>query len=386
MRYLGLIFKNALRNKRRSFLAISSLAISLCLLGTMMALYYALFFGGPGKSQARRMVTRHKVSLTFPMPIYYRDQIRKIPGVKEVVTLQWFGGVYKDNRDQRNFFPRFGAEADRLFTVFADYRIDESQKTAFLRDRAGCIVGRALAERHGFKPGDKIQIKGDIFPFDLDLTVRGVYASDEGDDENLYFHLTYLEEALRNSGRSFAGMFTSLAEEPGQVARICKEIDAMYANSSFPTKTESEYAFGLSFLSFLGNIKVILMTICGAVAFTILLISANTMAMSVRERVREVGILKTLGFSKEAILGMILGESTVIALIGGAIGLAIAYGLCAAVRSGPGFLQQTKTLTIQPPVLLALLGLSVFIGVISSIIPAWNASRTTILDALRFTD
>ena len=386
MRYLGLIFKNALRNKRRSFLTISSLAISLCLLGTMMALYYALFFGGPGKAQSRRLVTRHKVSLTFPMPIYYRDQIRKIAGVKEVVTLQWFGGVYKDSRDQRNFFARFGAEADRLFNVYQDFRIDDAEKAAFIRDRAGCVVGKALANRFGFKPGDKIQIKGDIFPFDLDLTVRGIYSSDEGDDESLFFHLTYIEEALRSSGRSFAGMFTTLAEDPSLVGRICKDIDAMYSNSSFPTRSESEYAFGLSFLSFLGNIKVILMTICGAVAFTILLISANTMAMSVRERVSEVGILKTLGFSKEAILGMILGESAVIALIGGAIGLVIASGLCALLRNGPGFVQQTKTLTIQPPVLLALLGLSVFIGIVSSIVPAWNASRTSILDALRVTD
>lgn len=386
MRYLGLIFKNALRNKRRSFLTISSLAISLCLLGTMMALYYALFFGGPGKAQARRLVTRHKVSLTFAMPIYYRDQIRKIAGVKEVTTLQWFGGVYKDSRDQRNFFARFGAEADRLFTVYEDYRISEAEKGAFLRDRAGCVVGKALAARHNFKVGDKIQIKGDIFPFDLDLTVRGIYTSDEGDDENLFFHITYIEEALRGTGRSFAGLFTTLAENESQVARIAKEIDTMYANSSVPTKSESEYTFGLSFLSFLGNIKVILMVICGAVAFTILLISANTMAMSVRERVKEVGILKTLGFGKDAILGMILGESTVISLIGGAIGLVIAEGLCAALRNGPAILQQTKTLTIQPPVLAALLGLAVFIGIVSSIIPAWNASRTSILDALRFTD
>lgn len=164
--------------------------------------------------------------------------------------------------------------------------------------------------------------------------------------------------------------------------RIAREIDQMFANAPTPTKTESEYAFGLSFLSFLGNIKVILMSVCGAVTFTILLISANTMAMSVRERVREVGVLKTIGFQNGTILGLILGEAAFIALIGGAIGLFIAQGLCAIIRQGPAILQQTKTLTIQPPILLLLLGVSMFIGVASAMVPAWNASRTNIIDAL----
>ena len=158
------------------------------------------------------------------------------------------------------------------------------------------------------------------------------------------------------------------------------------ANATAPTRTESEYAFGLSFLSFLGNVKVILMSICGAVTFTILLIAANTMAMTVRERVREVGVLKTLGFTDANILTMILGESAMMSLIGGAIGLVIAMGLCAIIRQGPGFLQQTKTLTIQPPILAALLGISIVIGLASAIVPAWSASRSNIIDALRFTD
>lgn len=388
MRYLSLIVKNCLRNRRRSFLTITSLAISLCLLGVMMALYYALFFGGPSAAQARRLVTRHKVSITFTMPQYYRDQIRKVEGVEEVVTWQWFGGVYKDARDQRNFFARIGVEADKLFQVYQDIEMPDDQKQAFIRDRAGCIMGKALAQRFGFKPGDKVLIKGDIFPFDLDLTVRGVYASGSGDDETMWFHLKYIEEALnvRGSNRSFAGTFTILARHEDMVPRISREVDALFANSTAPTRTESEYAFGLSFLSFLGNVKVILMSVCGAVTFTILLIAANTMAMSVRERVREVGVLKTLGFTDASILGLILGESALISLVGGVLGLVIAMGLCAIVRQGPGFIQQTKTLTIQPPIFAALMGISIVIGVASAIIPAWNASRTNIVDALRFTD
>ena len=386
MKYLSLIVKNLLRNRRRSVLTIASLAISLCLLGVMMALYFALFLGGPSKAQARRAVTRHKVSIVFQMPIYYRDQIRKVPGVEEVAIWQWFGGVYKDSRDQRNFFPRMGIEAEKLFTVYQDYKIPEDQKQAFIRDPAGCVVGKALAARHGFKVGDKILIKGDIFPFDLDLTVRGIYESEETADETLWFQFKYLENALRGSSRLAAGTFTILAKDPSDVARICKEVDALFANSPAPTHTESEYAFGISFLSFLGNIKIILMSICGAVTFTVLLISANTMAMSVRERVKEIGVLKTLGFQRGTILGLILGESAFIALIGGCLGLLIAEGLCAMIRQGPAIVDQTKALTVQPPVFAALLLIAVFIGIGSALIPAWTASRTNIIDALRFTD
>jgi len=387
MKFLPLIVKNCLRNRRRSFLTIASLAISLCLLGVMAALYYALFIGGvPPKAQALRIVTRHKVSIVFQMPLYYREKIRQVQGVQEVMVWQWFGGVYKDSRDQRNFFARLGVEADKLFAVYHDYVLPEEQKKAFINDPAGCVVNKVLAERHGFKLGDKILIKGDIFPFDLDVTVRGIYTSTEIDDETLWFNFKYFENAMRNSSRLAAGTFTILAKSESDVPRICREVDAMFANSAAPTKTESEYAFGLSFLSFLGNIKVILMVICGAVTFTVLLISANTMAMSVRERVKEVGVLRTLGFEQSTILWLILGESAFISMVGGLLGVLIAQALCIAIREGPMIVQQTKTLSIEPPVFAALVGLSALIGIAAAIVPAWNASRSNIIDALRFTD
>jgi len=278
-----------------------------------------------------------------------------------------------------------GVEADQLLPVYQDIIMPDDQKRAFLQDRAGCIVGETLARRHGFKIGDKVQIKGDIFPIDLDLTIRGIYAS-VSDDESMWFQLKYLEEALRGTGRPYTGGFTLLAQSEDLIPRISQNIDSMYANSTAPTRTESEYAFGLSFLSFLGNVKVILMSICGAVTFTILLIAANTMAMSVRERVREVGVLKTLGFNSSTILGIILGESAFMSLVGGTVGLIFATGLCALLRKAPAFVQQTKTLTIQPPILALLLAISMVIGIVSAIIPAWNASRSNIVDALRFTD
>lgn len=387
MKFLPLVWKNAWRNRRRTLLTISSLAVSLCLLGVMMALYYALFIGGqPTKSQTRRIVVRHKVSLTFPMPLYYREKIAQVPGVEEVMVMQWFGGVYKDSRDQRNFFARMAAEADKLFRVYQDYRISEEEKQAFIRDPAGCVVNRVLAERHGFRVGDRILIRGDIFPFDLDLTVRGIYSSDELDDETLWFNWKYLENMLRNSPRLAAGTFIVLARSEEEVPAICRAIDAMFANSEAPTKSESEFTFGMSFLSFLGNVKVILMSICFAVTFTVLLITANTMAMSVRERVREVGILRTLGYQKSTIVGLILGESALIALAGGAIGVLLAQALCFVIRQGPLIVQQTKTLAIEPPVFAVLMAVSLAVGVLSSIVPAVSAARQNIVDALRFTD
>jgi len=387
MKFLPLILKNALRNRRRTLLTISSLAVSLCLLGVMMALYYALFIGGqPTKSQTRRVVVRHKVSITFPLPLHYRQKIAQAPGVEEVMVTQWFGGVYKDSRDQRNFFPRMAAEADKLFRIYQDYRISEQEKEAFIRDPAGCVVNRVLAERHGFKVGDRILIKGDIFPFDLDLTVRGIYTSDELDDETLWFNWKYMENMLRNSPRLAAGNFILLARSEQDVPAICRAIDAMFANSEAPTKTESEYAFGMSFLSFLGNVKMILMSICFAVTFTVLLITANTMAMSVRERVREVGVLRTLGFRKSAVVGLILGESVLIAVGGGLLGALLAQGLCFVIRQGPLIVQQSKTLSLEPPVMAALMGVSLLVALASSIVPAVSAARQNIVDALRFTD
>lgn len=388
MRFLPLILKNSLRNRRRSFLTISSLAISLCLLGVLMALYYALFFSPPKADQALRLITRHKVSITMVMPLHYRDKIRNVPGVREIVTWQWFGGFYKnEQREQKFFFPRFGVEANRMFEVYRNFVIPEDQKQAFISDRRACIVSRATAEAQGFKIGDRVYIKGNIFPIDLDLTVKGIYDMDDG-NEGLWFHMEQIEEGLKRLGsnRSFAGTFTILANSAEDVPRIQRAVDEMFANSDAPTRTETEQAFALSFLAFLGNIKLILMSICAAVTFTILLVAANTVAMSVRERVREVGVLKTLGFTQQKILGLLLGEALAISLLGGALGLLMAQGLCRVLAVGMATFMPPDQLTIRLPVFLALLGVSLLIGIASSAVPAWNASRTPILDALRVTD
>ncbi len=331
-----------------------------------------------------RLVTHHKVSLTQALPASYGDRIRQVPGIREEMVWQWFGGTYKDARDQKNFFARFCVEPDKFFRVRPEIHLPEDQKQAFQHLRTGAIASSDLAERMHWKVGERIFFTGDIFPVNPELTLVGIF-NDPNTSETLFFSQTYLRELLGpNSGRQdMVGSFEVQAESEDAATRAAKVIDALFENSTAPTKTESEQAFGLQFISFLGNIKVFMLSICAAVTFTILLVSANTMAMSVRERLREVGILKTLGYTPGAILFIILGEAAVISLIGGAIGLGLATGLTAVIRSGPTFLQQMKTLTITPDVGAILLGVALVIGVTSSVIPAWNASRTPILESLR---
>jgi putative ABC transport system permease protein len=383
-RYLPLIAKNSIRNRRRSILTILSVAASLCLLGVLMAIYQAFFFGQPSPDQALRLITRNKVSLVFPMPIYYGEKIRKVPGVRDLFVSQWYGGVYKDARDQNNFFARFAVQPEHIFNVLTDMKLPDEEKRAFQQDRAGALVGRTLAERLKFKVGDRLTLKGDIFPGDLEFTIRAIYDMEEN-NETFYFHLQYLFESLPAGRRDFAGTFSILGDSVESVPRIARDIDEIFRNSSVQTRTETEKAFQLSFVSFLGNVKMFLLSICGAVTFTILLVSANTMAMTVRERIREVGILKTLGFTPASILGIILGEAAFISLIGGLLGAGLAVLMCGVVRQMPAFLQELKTLTIEPPVFAACLGAAMLIGLISAFVPAWSASRTPILESLRHT-
>jgi len=380
IRYLPLIFKNALRSRRRSILTICSVAASLCLLGVLMAIYHAFYFGQATPAQALRLVARNRISLATVMPISYRQKIQQVPGVREVMIMQWFGGVYKDSK---NVFARFAIEPSRLFTLYPEYITSEEEKKAFIRERSACMIGRAIADKYNIKLGDRMTLTGDIFPVTMEFTVRAIYDSADN-NETMYFNLDYLFESLSARRRDFAGTFVILADNPNSVSGIAKAVDDTYRNATIQTRTETEQAFQLGFISFLGNVKVFLLSICGAVTFTILLVSANTMAMSVRERVREVGVLKTLGFTNASILGIILGEAAFLSLIGGVIGCILASGLTYLVRQAPAFIMQLKTLNLEPSVAALILLVGVIIGVASSFIPAWNASRTPILDSLRY--
>lgn len=383
-RYLSLAFKNTLRNRRRSFLTISSIAVSLCLLGVLIAMYHAMFFGEQTPGQALRLVVRHRVSLAQPIPVSYEAKVKAVPGVKEVSVWNWFGGTYKDNRDQRNFFARLGVEPKPFLKIRTQMQMPEDQRRAFLTDRTGCVISKDLAEKLNLKLGDRVTLVGDIYPVTLELKLVGIF-EDPDANQTMFFNYDYLRDALPLGRRNYISVIAVLADSPEDVPRIAKAVDTMFENSSPPTKTESEQQFALSFVSFLGNIKLFLLSICAAVTFTVLLVSGNTMAMSVRERIKEVGVLKTLGFTNGAILGMIVGEALCIAVIGGLLGLVLASLLTAVVgKAGEGMIGQLHGLSITPSTALLCLGVAALIGIISSFVPAWNAARTNILDSLRF--
>lgn len=383
-RYFSLAFKNSLRNRRRSILTIASMAVSLCLLGVLMAMYHALFLKDQTPGQAMRLITRHKVSLAQAIPISYENKIRSVPGVKEVSVWNWFGGTYKDARDTKNFFGRFGVEPKALLTIRTQLAMPEDERRKFVSDKTACILSEDTATKLGIKVGDRITLIGDIYPVTLDLRLVGIY-KDPDAQASLFFNWAYLSDALPVGRRSLIGTVAILADSAAAVPGIARAIDGMFENSSPPTKTESEAQFALSFVSLLGNIKLFLMAVSAAVTFTILLVSGNTMAMSVRERIKEVGILKTLGFNNDAILGMIIAEALTISLIGGLIGLLFASVLSIGVgRAAGDTLPQLHDMNVTLLTGLVGMGVAAFIGVASSFVPAWNAARTNILDSLRY--
>ncbi len=380
-KYIPFAFKNSLRNKRRTILTIASISVSLFLLGMLIAVYHAFYFRAAPPEQALRLVMRNRVSLAFTLPEYYEPKIRQISGVKEVVSRSWFGGQYIDNRPE-HFFPRFGTDPERIFNVYPEMKIDPEQLKAFQSERTAAAIGKTLAEKQGLRMGQKITLKGDIYPVDLELTIRAIFeGTTDSSDNVMYFHRKYVEEALPQARKGMVGTFAILANSAEDVPRIAREADEMFRNSDRQTKTDSERAFQLSFVSMLGNVKVFLLSICGAVVFTILLVSANTMAMSVRERIKEIGVLRTLGFTTEKVLAMIIAEAVIIAMLGGLLGCLMAFGMVNLM--GGVFQVMFGSLRMPPVVLLISLGIAFAIGLLSSVVPAYNASRVPITDALR---
>jgi putative ABC transport system permease protein len=335
------------------------------------------------------LVVHHKIALTQDLPVAYEQKIEQIPGVHAVTSLRWFGGTYKDPGDPKNRFAQFAVEPRTLFEVYPEFTISESEKKAFNSQKTACVASRTLANKLGWKPGERITLVGTMLPASLELTLAGIF-DDGGTNPVLYFNREYLRDSLSagDARRDLVQQFYVETDNKDAVAEIGAQIDGSFADSPYPTKSEPEQAFFLSFVSFLGNLKLFLAAICGAVAFTILLVSANMLSMSVRERTREVGILKTLGFSAGEVLAMVVGEASVIALVGGLLGCAMAGGLCAAIaaamRGAPGFMSVVKGLSLTPLTATLTLLIALLIGVASSLVPALSAARTSILDALRF--
>ncbi len=380
MTLVRFVRKNAFRNTRRSTLTVLSIGFSLLLLTLMISVWKSFYVDKGSEASSMRLITRHRVSLTFTMPEYYRQKIRAIPGVVDALPENWFGGKYKDDTSG-NFFAQFGTDPEDFFDVYKEFQIPADQVAAWKRDRAGAVVDSELAKKYGWTVGQHIVIIGQIFPVNLELTIRGIFKAPEP-TQSLYFNEKYVEEAVPYM-KGQQGFYTVLADSPQDVGRIGQEIDAMFRNSPQPTKTETEKAFQLGFVAMLGNVKAFMLSIALAVVFTILLVSANTMAMSIRERTREVAVLKTLGFTRRTILGLFIGEAIALALTGGILGslAAMVLGAGAAKAGGGGFF--AGALNVAPTTMVIAWLVAVLVGFLSAAIPAYNASRIGIVEGLR---
>ena len=373
------VTKNAFRNKRRSILTVLSIAFSLLLLTLMMTIWRAFYLDEGSAESAERLVVRHRVSLTFSLPGFYREKIRAVPGVVAVVPVSWFGGIYKDDKPE-NFFAQFGTDPEEFFKVFRDLQMPDDQRIAWQRDRQGVIIDDTLAKKYGWKLGDRIVLKGNIYPVDLELYVRGIFSS-YPDNKSVYFNSKYVEEAV-SFFKGQAGTFSILAASPGDVSKIASTVDDMFRNSPQPTKTESEKAFGLEFVAMMGNVKAFILMICAAVVFATLLVSANTMAMSIRERTREVAVLKTLGFTRQSVLGLFVSEAVALSLAGGLLGFFLGWLMIYGLTHSKQFISFFP-MRVTPGMCALSLLIAGFVGLVSATLPSYHASKVNIVDGLR---
>lgn len=376
----GFVVRNTFRNKRRSLLTMVSISFSLLLLTLMICIWRSFYVDQVAPEASRRVITRDRVSLAFFLPAFYRDKMRSVPGVTAVAPLTWFGGRYIDDRPE-HFFARLATDPDEYLKVASDKILPTDQLKAWQQDRAGALVDVTLANKYGWKIGDHIALQGTIFPADLDLTIRGIYHRDPPQNA-LYFNAKYLEESVPWF-KGQAGWYSTQIGSADDVGRVSKTIDDMFRNSPLQTKTESEKAFQLGFVASLGNVKAFILGICGAVVFTIMLVSANTMAMSVRSRTREVAVLKTLGFTRRRVLSIFVSESVALAVAGGILGILTAVPVIYFLTRGFIALGVPLSMKVNGPTAGLSLLVALTLGLISGYLPAFNASRMNIVDGLR---
>lgn len=365
-------------------LTILSIATSFCMIGVLMAMYTLFFLSEPAQDQALRLIVRNKISFANPIPVSYIDKIKKVPGVREVMIQQYFGGTYKDPSNPQNNFARFAIEPTKLFRLHPEYSIASWQAEHFLQRRNSCIIGRALADRLGMKLGDRVTLQGDIYPARLDLIVAGVYESTI-DNEILYFNNDYLQETVRN-GQDYAMLLMVMVTDEEAVGPVSRHIDELFHNGTVQTKTETEKVFRLNVLSYVGNIKLFLFVVCASLAGTVLLVATNSITISIRERSQEIGIMKALGFSSHTVLLLIALEATLLGALGGLLGVFAAQVTTAAMRNLPAIAVSLTTLSISPVITVLILLSAAACGMAAAIPTAWHVSRRPITECLARAD
>lgn len=379
---LRLLLKNAFRHRLRTLLTLVGLVVAICAFGLLRTIVDAWYAGVEGTSSTR-LITRNSISLSFPLPLSYAERLRSVEGVSGVSFSNWFGGVYIT---ERNFFPQFAVDPASYLALYPEYVLSDAEKKAFLLDRQGVVVGRKLANSYGWKIGDQIPLRGTVFPGTWTFTLRGIWDGVDAktDEGQFLFHWQYLAESLRQrSGRSadYVGVYIVRINQPENAPQVAQQIDAQFSNSMAETLTETEKAFQLGFVSMSEAILVAINAVSGVIIVIILAVMANTMTMTARERLAEYATLKALGFPPSFVVKLLFGESLLIALIGGALGLLITLPLAVAFASAVGTL--FPSFAVSPATMALQLLASAGIGLIAAAWPAWKMSRVNIVAGLR---
>ena len=384
MKILKLIFKNALRHKLRTSLTILGIVIAVVAFGLLRTVV-TVWDSSVDAASANRLITRQAVSFLFPLPYAYRDKIKAVEGVETVSYANWFGGIYKD---RNNFFARLAVDPETIFDVMQEFLISDEELANFKKERSSCVIGESIAKEYNIKIGDQMVLEGDIFPGRWEFIVRGIYKpkNKNTDGTQMLFHWAYVDERMKIESPVRAGevgWYIVLINDPNKSAEISDKVDALFKNSAAETKTETEKAFTQGFVSASGAIITAMNFMSFVIIGVIMLVLANTMIMSARERTREYAVLKTLGFSAFHLVGLILGESMVIAMIGGGIGIALTYPIVAGFEQAipKGFF---PFFFIEPITTILAMSAAIIIGVLASIFPIQRALKTKIVDGFRF--
>jgi len=380
MKFSRLIFANLFRKKVRLILTIGSFAVALFLFA-FLSIVRGAFLGNAELASANRLVTINRTSIINLIPLAYKDKIQRISGVTYVTHNNWFGGIYQN---ENNFFPQFVIDPTTQRQVFPELVVPDDQWSNFLKDRQGAVVGAKTAKRFGWKIGDRIPIKttlygGGAWEFNLDGIYHGTRAQD--DETQFWFQWDYFEEKIPDRVKGQIGWYVIRIDKPEDAPRIAKTIDKEFENSPNETKTEAESAFAANWVKQFGNIQFLIVTIGAVVFFTLLLVTGNTMAISVRERTSELAVLKAIGFSDRAILFFVLAESLVIALFGGFLGLLLA--VLATPVLATALASMLPNLVLPGSILIVGLVVALIVGIAAGLLPGIGAMRMRVVTALR---
>ncbi|MGE0355425.1 MAG: ABC transporter permease [Burkholderiales bacterium] len=384
MHFLKLVFKNIFRHKLRSLLTLAGLVVAILAFGLLQTVVKA-WYAGSDMASAQRLITRNAVSLVFPLPRYYRDRMKAIDGISAVSVSNWFGGIYKD-MSPTNFFAQFGVDHENFFDLYPEFRTNPEELLAFKKDRRGAMVGRLLADQHGFKVGDVIPVKGTIYPGNWEFVVRGIYepADDTTITRQLYFHWDYLNEEMRLRTPRRAeqvGVFVVRIADGSRAAELSQAIDAEFRNSLAETLTETEKAFQLGFIAQTETIIAAIRIVSFVVILIIFAVVANTMAMTARERLAEHATLRALGFGPAFVAALIAGESLMITALGGTLGILATFPVAAGFKSAMGSMFPVFRVSADTVALQAASALVV--GALAGLLPSIRAARVRIVDGLR---